>query len=332
MRNEVLSMQKGKVPYNILKRSVLKHAIFKKSEVLVGAGIGKESSILSCKGNEGIAFSGNPVIVSGINGLYYGVIRCMNHLWASGAAPTGIINQILLPTDSEEKQLADIMKQLNDICNDLNIVILGGHTMVTDVVRQPVITLTAVGLVNCVPVKPQAGWDLIVTKYIGMEGTSLLVHEKEEVLHSHYTYDFLFGAKQMRQNLCVAQEANIAIAHGAAVHSMSEGGVLASLWDMMDGAGLGMDVNLKAIPIRQETVEITEFFELNPYQMMSNGALLVATPNGEELLQKLHREKIPATIIGKTTAEKARILRRDEEERYLDRPAMDDLYRTELLI
>lgn len=325
-------MQKGKVPYNILKRSVLKHTNFKNPEILIGAGIGKDSAVISCKENNTILLSGNPITVSEISGLYYGVVRCMNHLLASGATPIGLMNQILLPVNAEEKQLVDIMKELHCICEEFHIAILGGHTTVTDVVMKPVITLTAVGVGNGVFVNPQAGWDLIVTKYIGMEGTSILVHKEEEVLHSHYTYDFLLGAKKMKKNLLVAQEAVIASSHGAAIHSMSEGGILGALWDMMDGAGLGMDVDLKAIPIRQETVEITEFFELNPYQMMSNGALLIATKNGDELVQKLHKENIQATIIGKTTSEKARILHRDDEKRYLDRPAMDELYRTELLV
>ena len=324
-------MQKGKVPYNVLKRSVLKHVAPKKPEVLLGAGIGQDSSVLSCKESGVFVMSANPVTISGADGVYCGILRCMNHLAASGAEPIGIMDQILLSPDTEEKQLADIMKKLSAACTALGITILGGHTTVSEAVKRPVITLTAVGYGNSVPVKPKAGWDLILTKYVGMEGTSLLAWEKEELLHSHYTYDFLSGAKNMKQFLSVAPEAAIGRAFGAAMRSLSEGGVLAALWDMMDGAGLGMDVDLKAIPIRQETVEITEFFELNPYEMMSGGSLLMAVPKGEELVWHLKKEKIPAVIIGKTTLEKARILRRDEEQRYLDRPAIDELYQTGLL-
>lgn len=325
-------MQKGKAPYNVLKRSVLKHVVSGRREVLLEAGIGRSGSVLSCKEDGVFVMSSNPVVISGADALYYGIFRCINHLAASGAEPVGISDQILLPLSSQEGQLADIMKQLNRVCADLGIAILGGHTAVSEAVNLPVITLTAVGYGKKIPVKPEPGWDLVLTKYVGMEGTALLAWEKEELLHSHYTYDFLSGAKRMKAFLSVAAEAAVGASFGAAMYSLSEGGVLAALWDMMDGAGLGMDVNLKAIPIRQETVEITEFFELNPYQMLSGGSLLMAVSNGELLVRQLEQQKIPAAVIGKTTDRKARILRRDEEERYLDRPAMDELYRTGLLV
>lgn len=52
---------------------------------------------------------------------------------------------------------------------------------------------------------------------------------------------------------------------------ISEGGIFGALWEMADGAGIGLDVALKRIPIQQETVEICEFFGVNPYQMLSTG-------------------------------------------------------------
>lgn len=44
------------------------------------------------------------------------------------------------------------------------------------------------------------------------------------------------------------------------MQDLSEGGIFGALWEMADGAGIGLDVALKRIPIQQETVEICEFF------------------------------------------------------------------------
>lgn len=55
------------------------------------------------------------------------------------------------------------------------------------------------------------------------------------------------------------------------MQDLSEGGIFGALWEMADGAGIGLDVALKRIPIQQETVEICEFFGVNPYQMLSTG-------------------------------------------------------------
>lgn len=96
---------------------------------------------------------------------------------------------------------------------------------------------------------------------------------------------------------------------------------------MADGAGIGLDVALKRIPIQQETVEICEFFGVNPYQMLSTGAALIAAADGEGLVQKMALEGIPSAVIGRTTSGKERILRNGEEVRYLDKPQMDEMYR-----
>ena len=73
--------------------------------------------------------------------------------------------------------------------------------------------------------------------------------------------------------------------------------------------------------------EICEFFGVNPYQMLSTGALLIAAADGEGLVQKMALEGIPSAVIGRTTSGKERILRNGEEVRYLDKPQMDEMYR-----
>ena len=78
------------------------------------------------------------------------------------------------------------------------------------------------------------------------------------------------------------------------MQDLSEGGIFGALWEMADGAGIGLDVALKRIPIQQETVEICEFFGVNPYQMLSTGALLIAAADGEGLVQKMALEGIPS--------------------------------------
>ena len=45
-------------------------------------------------------------------------------------------------------------------------------------------------------------------------------------------------------------------------------------------SGVGLEIDLKKIPIRQETIEICEFFDLNPYKLLSGGSLLLAAADG----------------------------------------------------
>lgn len=66
--------------------------------------------------------------------------------------------------------------------------------------------------------------------------------------------------------------------------------------------------------------------ELNPYELLSGGCLLMATDNGQALTDALAREGIPAAVIGRTTAGKDRVIYNEDEKRYLDKPKVDQIY------
>ena len=123
-------------------------------------------------------------------------------------------------------------------------------------------------------------------------------------------------------------EAKIAKEWGAsAMHDITEGGVFGALWEMGSGSGVGLDIDLKSIPIRQETVEVCEALGLNPYILMSSGSMLISTRDGHGLVQKLARAGIHAAVVGKATDGNDRILRNGEDTRYLDKPQSDELYK-----
>ena len=96
---------------------------------------------------------------------------------------------------------------------------------------------------------------------------------------------------------------------------------------MADQSGVGLEVDLKKIPVRQETIEICEYFDVNPYYLYSAGSLLVGTEHGEALVSHLAAQGIFAAVIGRATGGKDRVIRNGEECRYLDRPKQDEWYR-----
>lgn len=111
------------------------------------------------------------------------------------------------------------------------------------------------------------------------------------------------------------------------MHDITEGGVFGALWEMGSGSGVGLDIDLKKIPIRQETVEVCETLGLNPYILMSSGSMMIAADDGYGLAEKLKQAGIPASVVGKATEGNDRILRNGEDTRYLDKPQSDELYK-----
>jgi hydrogenase maturation factor len=137
-------------------------------------------------------------------------------------------------------------------------------------------------------------------------------------------------AKQFADLLSVRREAAAAAQSGAsAMHDLAEGGVFGALWELGQCAGVGLDIDLKKIPIRQETVEICEFFDLNPYKLLSGGSLLMAADDGNALVRAIEEAGGNATIIGKATDGNDRVLRNGEEFRYLETTQTDELWKLE---
>jgi hydrogenase maturation factor len=223
---------------------------------------------------------------------------------------------------------------MDEACAAAGAQILGGHTEVTRAVKEPLLTVTGVGIVKqdelLRPQNVRPGMDLVVTKWIGLEGTVILAEEQEEKLRTRYAQPFLEKAKAYAAQLSVVPEAAVAAKSGAcAMHNASQGGIFGALWEMAEAAGVGLEIDLKKIPIRQETIEICEFFDINPYKLMSQGAMLLAAEDGNALARALEREGIPAAVVGKATDSNDRILLCDGERRFLETMQTDELLRVE---
>lgn len=325
-------MKIGKIPESVLIRSVLKQVKHRREEVLAGPGVGEDCAALEVGEGEALVLSTDPITGTAKDIGRHGIYVTANDLAVSGAEPIGVLLTVILPPDVPEEELKKIIKDGEETCKGLHMEILGGHTEVSKIVSQPLLSVTGVGKVKKKSFLRTSGMkpnqDLVVTKWIGLEGTAILAKEKEEELRKRFPSILVHTARDFSHLLSVIEEARIATEHGvSAMHDITEGGIFGALWEMASGAGVGLEVDLKKIPIRQETVEICEYFGLNPYQLMSSGSILAASDDGYELVRKLEQAGIHAVVVGRTNGENDRILYNGEDVRYLDKPQPDELYR-----
>lgn len=325
-------MKVGKISETVLKRSIFKQIHTRREEVLLGAGVGEDCAAVKLAPDEVFVISTDPITGTVKDTGMLAIQITANDLASSGAEPVGVMLTVLLPEEIEEKDIREMMGQVEEACSSFHIQVMGGHTEVTRAVNQPVISVTGVGkvredrLVSTAGAKP--GQDILVTKWIGIEGTSIIAKEKESELLARFSASFVDTAKGFDQYLSVVPESRIAVEHGvSAMHDVTEGGIYGALWEVAEASGVGLEADLKAIPIRQETVEICEYFELNPYYLISSGCMLMTAERGHDLARKLQAAGIPAAVIGKTTEGKARRIWNGGEESYLERPKTDELYK-----
>lgn len=324
-------MKIGKIPESVLKRSVLKQLKKGRKEVLQGPAPGEDCAAL-CLDEEIVVLSSNPVTERAGGTGIQAVHTAVNNLLAGGAQPVGILVNIFLPEQAKEKELKALMHEVQQTCDELGISVLGGHTQTTEAVNRIIISVTSVGkaqqrqMIKTGGAKPLQ--DIVMTKYAALEGTGMIAQRKEQELLTRYNKDFILSAQDLTKDRSVWKEAMIAREYDvSAMHDIREGGIYGGLWELAAASQVGLKVDLDAILMRQETVEVCEFFDLNPYKLNAGGSMLIVTPNGRDLVRALQEAEIPAAIIGKTTKEESRIIIREGEEGFLEPPKSDELYK-----
>ncbi len=325
-------MKIGKVSENVLKRSVFKQIHTKRPEVVLGAGVGEDCAAIKLAADETLVMSTDPITGTAKDIGTLAIQITVNDLASAGAEPVGVLLTVLLPENIREAKLRAMMEQVEAACAKVGVQVMGGHTEVTAVVNQPVITVCGVGkvkdghIISTAGARP--GMDILVTKWIGIEGTSIIAKEHEEELLTRFAAPFIEKAKELDVYLSVLSEAAVAVRSGvSAMHDVTEGGIFGALWEMAEASGVGLEIDIKKIPIRQETVEICEFFGINPYQLISSGCMLMAAEDGNTLVRELEKAGIPASIIGKATEGNDRVLLNADEQRFLEPPKTDELYK-----
>ena len=189
---------------------------------------------------------------------------------------------------------------------------------------ETVITATAIGEVGGLfePEKAEADQDIIMAGYAGGYGAAKLAFDGQAELERHFNPVFLSPVMEADYTGdAISAVSAVKAAAAAGVRSMyacGEGGVYTAVWELAENAGLGARIQLKEVPLRQETVEICDYFNISPYQLMSAGAVLLTATHGQKVLAELAAAGIPAVIIGHLTDDNDRVVLNDEEMRFLE--------------
>ena len=260
----------------------------------------------------------------------YAVVTAVNAVMAAGAKSVRARVRIECPEGTEKARIYGMMKPIRAFCRGEGIALIEDGIQISPAVSRAVTVAAAAGVKERdKEVKepgPGQGQDILLTRWVGLGGTVQALWECREALEKRFPPGFLRQAGEMEAGLFAGREAALAWEWGANyVQAVGEGGVKAALWEMAKILECGVDVDLKALPIRQETVEICEYLGLNPYQLSSTGSLLITAPEGEALAGELAAAGIPAAVVGRLTDNNDKILRSGEEVQYLDRPAPDEL-------
>jgi hydrogenase maturation factor len=311
----------GKIPIDILQEVVFKNLGAERKEVVVGPTAGVDGAVLDL-GNKSVIISMDP-ITGAVDRIGWEAVNInANDVATFGVEPVFLVSCIMLPEKADRKTVEVICGQMDAAAKELGIAIVGGHCETTPGLTNPIVVGCVMGLTD----------KLILTKSAGIEGTAILASDREQQLTKILGAEMLSNAKKFSSQISVVKDALTAFRTGGvhAMHDPTEGGVLGGIHEMADASSLGVRVFEERILVEPETAKICRYFEIDPLQLISSGALLVAADPGKtgEIMENLRVEHVYAAEIGEFggNVNKRLLIRKDGSAQELPRPVSDHLW------
>ena len=170
---------------------------------------------------------------------------------------------------------------------------------------------------------------ILMYGYAASYATSIILDSKWEELSGRYDYRYLLEQKRIHQMQLDIEKPDIS-REDEFIYEIGKGGVLTSLYALSEELKCGLGISMKDIPIIQSTVEIAEYFKLNPYNMLSK-AYLILTDNAECTKEQLFEKGYSTALIGALYSDTLKAVNdryeEDGEISYINRPVKDELYK-----
>jgi len=321
MRRKEEIFRLGKLPNDYLQKLLQKYTLID-DRVIVGPKIGEDAAVID-GGDRYLVLKTDPITFVAEDIGWYVIQINANDLATRGARPQWFLATLLLPEGSTSSSLVErIFAQISQACKSLGISWVGGHTEITYGLDRPIVVGCMLGEVAkerlITTAGARVGDDIILTKGIAIEATSVIARERTEVLRERgYEEALLARCRDFlyHPGISITREAEIAV-EAASIHSMhdpTEGGLANGLYELAWAAEVGLSVDLEAIRIYPETQVLCREFYLDPMGVIASGALLLTLSPEETsaLLERFAREGIEATPIGKITTRENGIRAKD---------------------
>ncbi|GAB4350952.1 MAG: hypothetical protein Kow0099_34780 [Candidatus Abyssubacteria bacterium] len=294
----------GKVPWDRIAEKV--HAQLP-PEVLLGPALGEDAALVRI-GSDIWTIASDPITFTSKDCGRLSVIVNANDVAVKGAKPMYYITTVLVsPEDATEEHIGEILDDIQRACQELDVALIGGHTEVTPGLANTIIAGTMLGRVLRSPITTgglREGNLIGMTKWAGIEGTTILLKEFEERLREmHGPEIFLETSKMLGKNsLSIVPEATLAASSPfvTSLHDVTEGGVGEAIYELAGASGLSIHIDTSAIPVLPATRILCADFGMNPFGLIGSGSLLIGcAPEGKAHLERsLSELGIPFAWIG----------------------------------
>jgi hydrogenase maturation factor len=325
----------GKLPSEILER-LLKAYTSANHGVVVGPSIGEDAAAIDM-GNKYLLAKTDPITFVAEDIGTYAIFINANDIATMGGTPRWFLATILLPERNTDSFLVEkIFQQLSSACREIDVAFCGGHTEITIGIERPFVIGVMLGEVeknNLITTSgAKVGDDIILTKAIAIEGTSIIAREKHDELIGIFGEALVETCRRFTEKpgISVLRDAEIALRNGK-IHSMhdpTEGGLATGLYEISVAANVGFIVDEDRIPVFDECAALCRHYRIDPLGLIASGSLLITLDpdDTERVIRSLTSEGIDAASIGKILyKDEGMKIKKGDKVRYLKMFERDEI-------
>jgi hydrogenase maturation factor len=309
----------GKVDPDFFERHVAPNLGAERSDVTLGPAHGVDFGLVDVDGTAMVVAT-DPVSVLPALGFERAARFALDVILAdvavSGLSPSHLCVGFTLPPEMRDEEFSTLWRAIDREASALGVSIVTGHTARYAECSYPWVgaaTALALGDHDDV-VRPDGlspGDDVVVTKGPAVEATGLLTTLFPDAFD--LPADVVATAQERLDEARCVRDAAAATAAGpvTAMHDATEGGLQGALCEVADSAGVRIDVDREAVPVRPGVREVWSYLDADPWTVTTAGTLVVGVEggHGDAVATALESRGTPAAVVGNAS---------DGESVYLD--------------
>ena len=271
-------MRTGKLPEHTFKRSVVNAIRYRNDEVSFRPAVGHDGAVF-----------GDMVTAMATTAFYYAghelyaYNNAINNCIAAGGAPFAVSLACYASGAQRGSTSKLLWTLLLKELRRMGLILSREIRSLFLRVRKPTVVVTAYGkrLFDNRHKEVKPGMDIVMTKWTGLYGGAILAKTRKDELVTRYPESYIDIAASYMKHTSLIPELNVIKrvylmrrTSIYAAHDVSNGGVFGALWQLLSACNVGAQIPVKNIPMKQEIIEVCEYFNINPYMMNGQGSLL----------------------------------------------------------
>lgn len=327
-------MKAGKLEWKLME-TLLSLLPMGDVDLIVGPAIGEDAAVIKLV--DGFLVLHSDPITTGVKKAgYLAVHVAANDIAVRGVKPRWFLPVILIPPSYSRDSIEEIFSHMSIALNEIDGVVVGGHTEVTPGLERPVISMTSIGYTTSkvISTRDAKEGDLVyVIGRIAGEGSGIIAWDFEDKLFEKgVDRSIIEKAKQFIYDISVVNTALRIRELVSTMHDATEGGILQALREVAIASGRMIKVDGDSIidMLEHEVSVITSVMNVDPLRLLSSGCIIATVPpyNRREFEAIVEEVGKPYRNIGIVTERGSEVvLRMKHGESIVREDIIDEIYR-----